>query len=85
MRLEQLNKSDTDKEYKSQKKYIQELENLNVECADCWNSNDRVKALKIVIKVKKKKTSKLTKFFLKSVQNYLVIMMYLNFIQVYLF
>eukprot|EP01080_Neovahlkampfia_damariscottae_P003853 gene3853-7013_t len=53
MRLEQLNKTDTDKEYKSQKKYIQELENLNVECADCWNSNNRVKALKIVIKCTK--------------------------------
>jgi hypothetical protein len=51
MRLEQLNKSDTDKEYKSQKKYIQELENLNIECASSWNNDDRVKALKIVIKV----------------------------------
>lgn len=53
MRLEQLQKNEKDVEYTTQKKYIEELEALNIECAKSWNSHDRVKALKIVIKCTK--------------------------------
>lgn len=53
MRLEQFQKDEKDIEYTTQKKYIEDLESLNIECAKSWNSHDRVKALKIVIKCTK--------------------------------
>lgn len=53
MRLEQLQKDEKDQEYTTQKKIIEELESLNLQCANSWNNHDRVKALKIVIKCTK--------------------------------
>jgi len=53
MRVEEMTRDTNDSEYTSQKNYIQTLENLNVECAESWKNNDRVTALKIVIRCTK--------------------------------